>query len=683
MARFSANRPDALAANELLSQVVSLGGNQLHAYLLCGISNGAHGPRIYCVHFPTSFISSLEGQSSLWDHINFAFLGDVMSGQVTTVVFPNSAFDVFTARVRTPDYMSQHLDELTAESPLFPAEPPGAANTEEITVRQAIYLPAVYVPLLLSASGYTAKQVWERLYPAVLQRQDLEDCEPLIQWLQVASTGTMLAHQRMGDSLLATPLCSPPADELLLEQRLQLLHQILPDLLAPPTTLENALTQMASAIIHQTNDSRHARELKAARDLDPKLPSEKFAVTLPVLLEYLQTADERDLPELWHKWANGKKREEFQILRDTLEAFSRSPLALSTAIPVVSAKLVQDLLHFNFVGDSSDDIKTGFHPFIINDGNAEQRLANLEVARLYGYLQAGELAVSLQDLEALQAKEIRSVPLTYWELEKTLGAFGNLMGVVLGLTHPLMVAYTHMWKILNSGMRDELHAAIDHRGYVKPTHVLRSIQLGCYQWFSHKRARLTPPTPDFAIILNQILLQVYILPRLPATLYQLAYPRQQKPLHDALVPGLITPGSASGSSSDVSTITGLASATGGGSKGGSRSTLPPGSTTGRGAFVSNLAPLVSLTTLDRPNVKLRDLIANTAPPTMADGTDMCLSYHLRGGCWSNCKRATNHGRLLSATETQRLESYITQRLAALRPTTAQGADGSAASGIPP
>jgi hypothetical protein len=441
---------------------------------------------------------------------------------------------------------------------------------------------------------------------------------------------------------------------------------------------------MATALIHQTNDNRQVRELKAAADLEPKLPSEKFNVTLPVLLEYLQIADERDLPSLWHKWANGKKREEFQILRDALEAFARGPTAFSAAVPIVSSKLVQDLLNFNFVGDSSDDLKSGFHPFLITDGNAEQRLANLEVARLYGYLQAGEMAVSLKDLETLQAKEVRSVPLTYWELEKTLGAFGNLMGVVLGMAHPLLIAYRDMWSMLNSGMRDDLHSAIDYQGYVKPTHILRSIQLICYQWFSHKRAHLNPPTPNFTIILNQILLQVYILPRLPSALYQLAYPKQTKPRGDNVIPSLISSSTASGSATDVSTITGFASVPATSSiAGGSPHQTTPSASTGRGAFVSNLAPLVSITTLDQPNLKLRDLMANTAPPKMEDGSEMCLSYHLRGGCWSNCKRVTNHGRLLSTMEAQRLRTYITQRLAALRPAATPGTVGTAAPGLPP
>lgn len=157
--------------------------------------------------------------------------------------------------------------------------------------------------------------------------------------------------------------------------------------------------------------------------------------------------------------------------------FARSPQAFSPTVPVVSTKLVQDLLSFTFIGDSAADIKTGFHPFMIMDGNTEHRQIKCNVAKLYGYLQSGETLMLLADLEALQAEEACSVPVTYWELEKMLGTFGNLMGVVLGLQHPLSTAYKAMWANLQSGLHDDLHTAIDHSTYIKPVHALCSIQL--------------------------------------------------------------------------------------------------------------------------------------------------------------------------------------------------------------
>jgi hypothetical protein len=245
----------------------------------------------------------------------------------------------------------------------------------------------------------------------------------------------------MGPPVTATQLYTPPADEKLLKHHHEVLHQMLPQLSAPPFSLETAINQMAAALIVQSNDSRTAREQKLALDNEPKLPSARCSVKLPVLLELLLVQNEMDLPQVWHSWLNCAKRQEVQVLRDALDAFARSAEAFSTAVPLVMACLVQDLLTFQFLGQSIDDIKSGLHPFIITDGASKNRHLNMEVARLYGLLTAGDATCSLSDLEALSAKEVCSVPLTYWELEKSLGMFGNLIAVILGNTDPLVIAF--------------------------------------------------------------------------------------------------------------------------------------------------------------------------------------------------------------------------------------------------
>jgi hypothetical protein len=41
---------------------------------------------------------------------------------------------------------------------------------------------------------------------------------------------------------------------------------------------------------------------------------------------------------------------------------------------------------------------------------------------------------------------------------------------------------------------------------------------------------------------------------------------------------------------------------------------------------------------------------------------MCLSFHLRRGCWSQCKRAHDHNRTLSPGERQRVITFVTAQL---------------------
>jgi hypothetical protein len=213
---------------------------------------------------------------------------------------------------------------------------------------------------------------------------------------------------------------------------------------------------MAVAITQNTNDNRHAREEKAARQAEPKLPSDHFTVTIGILQNYLQVQDEEQLPPLWHRWANGTKRQDFNVLTEILQAYARGAEAFSPCAPIASAKLVQDLLNFNFVSETTDDVKTGIQPFIIADASSEHRQANLELARQYGMLAAGDHSLLLRDLESLQAKEVQSLPLTYFELERNLGMFGNLLGAVLGSAHTLTTMYRAFWTLLSKSYRQEI-----------------------------------------------------------------------------------------------------------------------------------------------------------------------------------------------------------------------------------
>jgi hypothetical protein len=406
------------------------------------------------------------------------------------IAFPKDAFDIVTTHTKQIEYMLGNQEELT-DLPVFPPVEFQEPNVEELTTQKLMFLLLVWAPLLLRARGYTVKEVWDMLYPAILQRQELDICAPLLRWLQASSTGTTLPDPlAVGDPITAIRIIAPPADELLLSHYHGILHCTLPGLLAPPQSLETALSQMATALMAQTNDTKQAQEQKFADEQAPKLPSECFTVTLPVLMEYLQQRDERHLPDIWHHWANCSKRQELQVLRDTLDAFARSPDAYSSTVPIVTARLMQDLLAFNFIGQLADDLKGGLHPFIVSDGNSEHRQTNLDVSHLYSLLAAEDTACTLADLEALSAKEVRSVPVTYWELESNLGMFGNLFALVMGVSHPLVRAYKQMWTLMQLHLKSDLCTTLEYRAYVKPTHVLRSIQLILYSWFSHTPAHL-------------------------------------------------------------------------------------------------------------------------------------------------------------------------------------------------
>jgi len=488
--------------------------------------------------------------------------------------------------------------------------------------------------------------------------------------------------QALHPTSLCITLTVPLADHHLMNHRMTMLKQALPYLNQPTETLELAITQMAAAVTHNTNEQRLARDERDAKEKAPKLPSDKFNRTIVILLEFLQITDEANLPLVWHDRANCMKQQELQILTERLYAFTCSTEAFSTCAPVVSPKLIQDLLNFVFVSDSPDDTKTGLQPFIVADGSAEHRQANLELSRMYSFLASGENTLMLADLELLKSKEVASVPLTYFELERNLSMFGNLLGVVLGCNHALTQAYRCFWLLLSQGFRNEVQQIIDVKAYVKPAHILCSVQLICYGWFIQRHNRLTPVSPDFATIVHTLTLNTYKLPHLPAHLYRLAYPKTPAfPIIDMpSLAGTSSSGSNSGGSSNASMVSGLISV-GGASQGTGGGTTPANRT--QGTFQVNLNPDPTLHCLIGPGVKLKELIGSDPPPTLDNGEQICLSYYCTPGCWSNCGHLVSHAKTFNAGERSCLETYLTTQMQKLRAKQAAAGAAAVPGSVPP
>jgi hypothetical protein len=109
-------------------------------------------------------------------------------------------------RVKTSDYIVSHLEDVGVRG-----LPPSQANNPETTLvstRQFMYLLARYVALLLDPAGYSLRRTWEILYPALVEAHDLNNCEALINWLRVATTGTTVPGNAndVGASRIVTDL---------------------------------------------------------------------------------------------------------------------------------------------------------------------------------------------------------------------------------------------------------------------------------------------------------------------------------------------------------------------------------------------------------------------------------------------------------------------------------------------
>jgi hypothetical protein len=166
--------------------------------------------------------------------------------------------------------------------------------------------------------------------------------------------------------------------------------------------LELAINNMATAITNQATEVNRALLARTIERETPTTPATKFGLLLPSLKNFLHVQEEEELPELWFQFASASKKQEFSILRDYLELYTRSEHAFVSTPPILSPKLHSDLATITFVADHDNDLKAGLQPFIAMDGSEEYRAAALELARSYSILYERDHGVSLQDLNQLK-----------------------------------------------------------------------------------------------------------------------------------------------------------------------------------------------------------------------------------------------------------------------------------------
>jgi hypothetical protein len=579
-------------------------------------------------------------------------------------MLPASIFNTVTCRVYNNANFTAQLPQLN-NGELFPRLTAANQDATACTSRPLMYLPTKYAPLLLGNQGHTLQEAWNLLIPALQADGLLDHSTAILNWFRCSFHATHANN--LGPPLTAITLVSPFMDTALMKHRQTILHATLPALKQGQEPGVNAaIIQMANAVASQATEARTARLAREIERDQPTLPSTKFAALFSTLKSCLDVEDEGHLPEFWFTLAATPKKQEFSVIRELLEAHSRSPQAFINTAPIPSPKLVSDLTTVTFVADHPDDLKTGIQPFIVMDGSEDYRFATQEVACNYALLAERDFGLSYSDLANFKIpKELRGHPVTFYELEKSLGMFGNLLYVILGGQHTLTTNFRSFWDSFTKLYRNQLHFEIDDRRAIKPVHILRSVQLICFHWFTAKKNSMTPPVPQFQDILVRISLATFQTPTLPHALYQLI---QTRPHPRFIIPDLTK---GEDKEDDTGTVaTGFSSITSGSGAGGSgpastQSGLSQGS--GRaGTFIKNPAADPTLQSLIPPGIKITDIMGSDPPPLDEDNQPICLSFHIKGGCFSNCRRKDNHAKPLSASDKSRISNWIVDQVAKLR-----------------
>ena len=640
LSSFQVNEEDAPTSTELLDQV--LASTSIPQVFACAALNSDKSTRIYLLHRPQRIVAPLGGDSQ-WDKHIFATNGEVLGNFMVTVQLPANPFNVTPVlTVRTADEMNEFFMEYPESAHATPVPAANAAQAEAYKTRNMMYFPSILIcPEILLSQGTKPRRFWELVYNRIVTLDRLDEMEVLIDWMKAA------AHLQRSNGRAVLPLTLPALvvpmiDTELHHARERIVNNDLTARFNQMTGVQDSILRLAAVVADNTT-----RTVSLQSEEKAKTPAKLWPQTLDLLLRYTEVTRENELPKLYESIAKASKSERRIVMQQAMTSRANSPNAFCVQPVVVNLGLAKCIYEFDFAASDPDNLSQGLQPFILNLGNAEQRARTLENAQQFDELEGGTVGLNLQDLRALKANEHKHIPLTFMELDVTLGSFGDLLEVLLGTNHTLYTSFLLFWKEWQR-FRLSFSTAIDITRTLKPVHLMRRLQLELYFWFDAKRQALNPLPVDFRKVIHEINMATFIPPTLPATLMLESLAATVTTSNPTTPVGLMAP-SIHGSLaqfSDLSTITDFMSSFQNATK-----TTQQGS----GDVVINPNPDQELNkALDGNRIRV---ICKPPFPQNAAKQDMCISYHAKGRCFSLCGRAADH-KPHSDKETAILRSYV-------------------------
>lgn len=616
MAAFAANGNDTPA--QLRDRLLGA-SDAVPKVMLCMPTNDP--PIVRVIHTPFKFSPTL-GNPSQWDNQNFAYVSDIGPGnQVSIVNWPNDTFRL-SPNVRVPTAATMEDQWNTAAGadcvgPFTAAD----ANTEDKQTRNVMVVPPAYVPLVMANPTMTPQQMWNMLYAQIVADNNEVACAPLLTWLQVASTYRPQAAGALNPEPPAVhglPLVPPIADAILQERTWEKTTSILPSLRERTGTAAMAYTTTLMALQQEFAAQRRDQAARAAAASAPKTVGDKYPQLVPLLCRVCEVATEAQLPALWSVVANSSKKEAVTAMQSWMDSRAVQPGATGVS-PIISPEIYEVIASGKIASQDLDDLTSGLSIFLVQRLFGSSATETRARASAYQLLYGGGGAPSLQDVAALTASSPCIPPTTMAYLMQNKG-YATLLDGVLGVDHRVSVLFRDNFL---PNLQQVVLAVDDQFGVKVPSFLplmLRHTQLEVGIYLQNALEQGTAADePNFNELCNLIR-------------------RRQWPLLPTMPPRYLA--------ADDSIPT-AASDTNDGGGGGKRKSGENGGEVVNPRKVHRLADR-----FDQYEKPLRTLTTNNANnlPKTNGGEDLCLSFHLRGNCFKNCRRCSTHRDLIQSEE---------------------------------
>ena len=503
--------------------------------------------------------------------------------------------------------------------------------------RRTCFVPPPYVPLFLAAP-LSPREAWDAVYTQIVNDNKEAMCAPLLTYLRCAIT-TPIANN--SPSIAVQPPVAPLPDATLSDRRRSIIEADFPTLNQQLVQLQQ--TQIAGQLGLLVAENRSARQAEAARrQLEKNKPPAQYLgpVGTTRLLRYCQVVTAANFPTFWIEIARNPKSQHLHLLQWEInrvkEAVQEPDLDFIATAPVLECckSLLWEMTH-------PDAVNTGLNVF----GLAEQPVADaLNEQQMYEMLHGDGASPSLVDATNL-LKAKTGAPTMLYHARQQLRRFEILNKVLLGETHPLGINL-HAFCNRMISTEGRLHM-LQAEHLLLPTMLCKKVAVLSSNWYKNQVASATPiPAPNFVQIFDdmdeerpwQPIMSAAFLSALGLSNFHLPHRFSSTvpfPNMAATIPQpaqLPTPTSTQPSTS---------------------TTASPSPTSNPPTPQERINNIHFNATLfqryrDAPTScrTIRNRIRNQELPALplskVDNQSMCIAFHAKGTCNSNCGRKVDH-----------------------------------------
>jgi hypothetical protein len=418
----------------------------------------------------------------------------------------------------------------------------------------------------------------------------------------------------------------------LVQRRWQLVLNDLPALSSGATMAAgHVIASSLNALVADNREFRNADEIRREQN-SARTPEKCFGRTgVLKLLRLCQVTTADDLPDMWTQMANEPRRQDGIVtIQQSFDSMAQGLGLFGVHIPI-TPDLVVKIRSVALEMSNEDDLTTGIHPFTFAYLDTSEIAAAYAIAEQYKMLHDDKGAPTLQDAITLATPGKVKLPKSFSEAHIYFQNFRVALHVLMGGNHALTKAYDAFWRHWSTSQQYLLGVYTQQPGMF-PTLAVRWVQLRVSLWFAQQAMENSPlEVPNFAELLNHIRLHMPWEPSMPPQYYN----TRSAPPAITLPATVATTNAAPATISEAFTsLTGVIPA------------APPTIKT-RGTIIRKSVPVnpAFQKFLDM-NLRVRDVLHRAGPlhrvPNNNDGVEMCLSYHLKGVCNSNCSRHQDH-----------------------------------------